>query len=763
MTDSLYICANKIKKGDDELLFSNSKSLTLLYNKIKSDNGDTISFPLSDHLNLNSKGIGNDKLKIFPNKNIRKEKDLNISGNIIGINNIPNHPTIISVIPGNKLVSLSWSQPNNGGSDITFYKIYIEKDNEIIKVIESSLTHKIIDGLSNGTYYTFSVSAVNIIGESSSSTRSVTTFDVPSQPTISSIPGNGLVSLSWAAPSDNGGSPITGYKIIVKKDNQTVNTLNVDPLLTQKTVDGLSNGTQYTFYISSINIVGESSSSSTSITTNIVSPSQPTITSATPGNGSVSLSWSPPDNGGSPITGYNIVVQKDNQIVKNINSSLNQKTIDGLLNGTYYTFSVSAINIVGESSLSSISVTTNVVSPSQPTITSVTPGNGLVSLSWSSPSDNGGSPITGYNILVKKDNQIINTLNIESSVTQKTIDGLSNGSQYTFYILAFNNVGEGSSSSISVTTNIVSPSQPNTSATPGDGSVSLSWAVLDNGGSPIIAYKILVKKDNQIVNTLNVDPSLNQKTINGLSNGTLYSFYISAVNSVGEGSSSSISTTTNIVSPSQPTITSATPGNGSVSLSWSLSDNGGSPITVYKIVIKKDTQIINTLSVDPSLNQKTIDGLSNGSLYTFYISAINNIGEGSSSSISVTTNIVSPSQPINISLSSSYDTISVEWFAPLDNGGSPITGYKIVVKKGTQIISTTNVGGADDPDPERVMKGLMNELIFGVGLSDGDLYTLYISAINIVGESSQFSESSYYSASAVEVNIGYKYNAPPPK
>ena len=393
MTDSLYICANKIKKGDDELLFSNSKSLTLLYNKIKSDNGDTISFPLSDHLNLNSKGIGNDKLKIFPNKNIRKEKDLNISGNIIGINNIPNHPTIISVIPGNKLVSLSWSQPNNGGSDITFYKIYIEKDNEIIKVIESSLTHKIIDGLSNGTYYTFSVSAVNIIGESSSSTRSVTTFDVPSQPTISSIPGNGLVSLSWAAPSDNGGSPITGYKIIVKKDNQTVNTLNVDPLLTQKTVDGLSNGTQYTFYISSINI----------------------------------------------------------------------------------------------------------------------------------------------------------------------------------------------------------------------------------------------------------------------------------------------------------------------------------------------------------------------------------IGEGSSSSISVTTNIVSPSQPINISLSSSYDTISVEWFAPLDNGGSPITGYKIVVKKGTQIISTTNVGGTDDPDPERVMKGLMNELIFGVGLSDGDLYTLYISAINIVGESSQFSESSYYSASAVEVNIGYKYNAPPPK
>ena len=256
---------------------------------------------------------------------------------------------------------------------------------------------------------------------------------------------------------------------------------------------------------------------------------------------------------------------------------------------------------------------------------------------------------------------------------------------------------------------------------------------------------------------------MNQKTIDGLSNGSLYTFYISAINNIGEGSSSSISVTTNIVSPSQPTIISATPGNGSVFLSWSMSDNGGSPVTGYKIVVKKDTQIINTLSVDPSLNQKTIDGLSNGSLYTFYISAINNIGEGSSSSISVTTNIVSPSQPINISLSSSYDTISVEWFAPLDNGGSPITGYKIVVKKGTQIISTTNVGGADDPDPERVMKGLMNELIFGVGLSDGDLYTLYISAINIVGESSQFSESSYYSASAVEVNIGYKYNAPPPK
>src|SRR5439155_7826928 len=67
----------------------------------------------------------------------------------------------------------------------------------------------------NGQTYYYKVSAVNLIRESPQSNEASAT-----PPTIPSVPQNlqatagiGNVTLTWQAPSSNGGSPVTNYNI----------------------------------------------------------------------------------------------------------------------------------------------------------------------------------------------------------------------------------------------------------------------------------------------------------------------------------------------------------------------------------------------------------------------------------------------------------------------------------------------------------------------------------------------------------------------
>jgi hypothetical protein len=87
---------------------------------------------------------------------------------------------------------------------------------------------------------------------------------VPAAPTnVSATAGNASVTLTWTAPSNNGGSAITGY-VITPLSGSAVSVGNV----TSDTVSGLTNGTIYTFTVAAINTVGigPSSAASNSVT-----------------------------------------------------------------------------------------------------------------------------------------------------------------------------------------------------------------------------------------------------------------------------------------------------------------------------------------------------------------------------------------------------------------------------------------------------------------------------------------------------------------
>ena len=78
----------------------------------------------------------------------------------------------------------------------------------------------------------------------------------PAAPTA--VPGSGSATVSWTAPADDGGSPITGYTVTASPGGQTV---TVAGSVRTATVTGLTNGTSYTFRVTATNAVGDSAPS----------------------------------------------------------------------------------------------------------------------------------------------------------------------------------------------------------------------------------------------------------------------------------------------------------------------------------------------------------------------------------------------------------------------------------------------------------------------------------------------------------------------
>jgi hypothetical protein len=95
--------------------------------------------------------------------------------------------------------------------------------------------------------------------------------------------------------------------------------------------------------------------------------------------------------------------------------------------------------------------------PGAPTAVGATAGDTKATVSWTAPSDQGSSSITAYKITPIKNGVAQSSITTPSAGTTYTVEGLTNGSTYTFTVAAVNATGAGPASEPSA---VVIPSAP---------------------------------------------------------------------------------------------------------------------------------------------------------------------------------------------------------------------------------------------------------------------------------------------------------------
>ncbi|WP_197706559.1 fibronectin type III domain-containing protein, partial [Candidatus Nitrosotalea okcheonensis] len=179
-----------------------------------------------------------------------------------------------------------------------------------------------------------------------------TTPQPPTSLTATTI-SSSQINLSWTAPSDNGGSAITGYKIERSQDNRTTWSIissNTASTSTTYSDTGLSPSTAYAYRVSAINSVGTSvpSNIASATTQNAATLLSPTgLTASAVSSSQISLNWNAPSNSGSLVTGYMIERSSDGGITWSTKSNTGTSSTiyldSGLSPSTTYTYRVSAM------------------------------------------------------------------------------------------------------------------------------------------------------------------------------------------------------------------------------------------------------------------------------------------------------------------------------------------------------------------------------------------------------------------------------------
>jgi hypothetical protein len=285
--------------------------------------------------------------------------DLGGSGGDGGGDGVPGAPSSVVASSGIAEATITWSAPaDSGSSPITSYSVVASPGGKSATTSSTTVT---FSGLTNGTTYTFAVSAINAAGSGPAAVSNAVTPTAtpmpPSPPTSVAAVANvdHGATITWTA-SDDHGSAITGYTITA---TQLAGSLATPaPTATSAQVTGLTPGTQYTFVITATNAIGTSAASL---------PSSPIVAATLPGaptavgavtnvNQGATVSWTAPaSNGYGAIVKYTVTASPGGATASTPDGNTLNAVINGLQPGTSYTFTVVAINAVGSGPASSAS------------------------------------------------------------------------------------------------------------------------------------------------------------------------------------------------------------------------------------------------------------------------------------------------------------------------------------------------------------------------------------------------------------------------
>ncbi len=511
---------------------------------------------------------------------------------------------------------------------------------------------------------------------------SAPTIVPPSAPTGVTVAGaTGQALVGWSAPASDGGSAIASYTVTGYVGGSAVASVEVGGSVTSVVVKGLTNGTGYTFTVTAANAAGSGPSSGAS---SVVVPRDTIFDFASPATVSSGDTHS-----------VELGVKFESEVAGEVTGIRFYKGAGNA--GTH----VGSLWSVGGVLLAEATFASETAS-------------GWQQVNFSTPVAiaAGTTYVAGY-FAPKGEYSDTSSAFASAGVLNSPLSALANSLSangvYAYSSTPTFPTGTYKATNYWVDIDFEPAAAPgqvtNVSATAGDGSASLTWSA-PSGGAPATSYTITpyIGSVAQPTTTVSGSPPPAGATVDGLANGTSYTFTVTAANAAGAGPASAHSnavtpTGSTIVPPSAPTGVTVAGATGQALVGWSApASDGGSAIASYTVTGYVGGSAVASVEVGGSVTSVVVKGLTNGTGYTFTVTAANAAGSGPSSGAS---SVVVPRDTIfdfaSPATVSSGDTHSVELGVKFESEvAGEVTGirfYKGAGNAGTHVGSLWSVGG----------------------------------------------------------------------
>ena len=183
----------------------------------------------------------------------------------------PGAPSGLTATGGDESVTLNWSAPEDGGSQILRYEYRYaasgETWSEWMTVSGGGNARSVaVSGLTNGTLYGFQVRAVNSVDEGEAAQATATPGRAPSAPTgLAASVESESITVMWGMPADDGGSAIVRYEVNYRESGgQWIGWMTVagGASATSHTIMDLTNGIGYEIAVRAVNGIGAGAAAS---------------------------------------------------------------------------------------------------------------------------------------------------------------------------------------------------------------------------------------------------------------------------------------------------------------------------------------------------------------------------------------------------------------------------------------------------------------------------------------------------------------------
>lgn len=472
----------------------------------------------------------------------------------LDIQGVPDAPTGISATAGIGEASVAFTAPaNDGGPDIDAYQVTASPGGATASCASSPCT---VTGLTPGSAYSFTVKAHNSVGYSSaSSSASATPGSVPGAP--GSGPASMVVGQAFSTSLANGGYPTPTFAV----------TSGALPAGVTLAANGTLSGTPtatgaWSFEVTATNTHGSAATSYAGST-----GSTPAITSASLGT----FTWDSAVD--RTLTASGVPTATWSVTAGALPAGLVLDS-NGRLHGTPTAAGPFAVTLHVSNSHGAAELeftgTVRAIAPDEPSITSITPGDGTLVLAFVAPDFTGGGALTGYEYSLDGGSTWLTRADGQTLASPLTISGLTNGTSYTVKLRAVN----ADASSAPATARAATPCKPAdapaiASVEAGNHRLTVTvTAPASDGGMPVIGYEYTLDGG---VTWISPEESGAVFTIYGLDNGKPYTIAVRAITLAGAGATSPDATKTPVAAPvatepgsGGPVLPELRPGTGAV-------------------------------------------------------------------------------------------------------------------------------------------------------------------------------------------------------